>query len=432
MRIYDIIKKKRDGGELSTDEINFFVEGYTKDEIPDEQIAALLMAIYFQKMTVRETYDLTYAIVNSGEVIDLSQISGIKVDKHSTGGVGDKTSIIVAPMVASCGVKVAKMSGRGLGHTGGTVDKLMSIQGYQTSISREKFFDIVNTVGVSIIGQSGNLAPADKKLYALRDVTATIENTSLIAASIMGKKLASGADKILLDVKVGSGSFNKTIAQAEELAKLMVQLGKSAKKDTVALLTNMDIPLGTAIGNSLEVKECIDVLQGRGADDLTEICIELASNMLYLGGLGNMCECMRKAKESISSGRAYETLIKMVKAHGGNESWIKTPDLFPKAPLTKTVNSVCEGYITAIDAEQYGLASLCLGAGRNKKEDNIDYSAGIILNKKLGDYVNQGDVIATLFTTFGNLDEATNIVLNATTFGRAKPMLKPLVLGRFE
>jgi pyrimidine-nucleoside phosphorylase len=300
--------------------------GYAKGQISDEQIAALLMSIYFQKMTVKETHFLTQAIIRSGDVVDLSPIKGLKVDKHSTGGVGDKTSIIVVPIVASCGVKVAKMSGRGLGHTGGTVDKLEAISGYCTSLSREKFFEIVNKVGASIIGQSGELAPADKKLYALRDVTATVENVSLIAASIMGKKLASGSDRILLDVKVGSGAFCKTESQAMELARLMVDLGNEAGKKTVALLTNMDVPLGNAVGNALEVMECIDILNGRGEENLMELSLELASNMLFLGERGSHLQCRKMAEESIKSGAALIKLSEMVEAHGGDKNLIFHPE----------------------------------------------------------------------------------------------------------
>lgn len=433
MRMYDIIKKKRDGYELTTEEINFFVEGYTHGEIPDEQVSALLMAIYFRDMNIRETTDLTMAIVNSGEVVDLSEIEGIKVDKHSTGGVGDKTSIIIAPIVASCGVKVAKMSGRGLGHTGGTIDKLESIEGYQTSISREKFFEIVREVGVSIIGQSGELAPADKKLYALRDITATVDKLPLIAASIMGKKLASGSDRILLDVKVGSGSFNKTINDAQNLARVMVDLGKSAGKKTIALITDMDVPLGHAIGNSLEVIECISTLKGKGPKDLTELCIALASNMLYIADKGSIDDCERLVRKSISDGSAFDIFVKMVKAHNGNIDYILNPEKFPKAPYSHEVKADFQGYITHIDTEKYGLASLVLGAGRNKKEDKIDYSAGIMVNKKNGDFVNKGDILATLYTSKkDSITEAENILLSAIKYSDKKPPETRIILGKVE
>ena len=432
MRMYDIIKKKRDGFELSKAEIDFFVKGYTSGEIPDEQVSALLMVIYFNKMTDRETFELTDCIVRSGEVIDLSSIDGIKVDKHSTGGVGDKTSLIVVPIVASCGVKVAKMSGRGLGHTGGTIDKLESIPGYRTSLNEDEFFNIVKEVGCSIIGQSKDLAPADKKLYALRDVTATIDNSSLIAASIMGKKLASGADKIVLDVKVGSGSFNKTLDQAENLSKLMVSIAKNSKKDAVALITNMEKPLGNAIGNSLEVIECIEVLQGK-TGDLYDLSIELAANMLYLANLGDIDYCRTMAKESVKTGKALAKLAEMVKAHGGDADYIFEPNKFKKASLTKAVKSQSSGYIARINAEMYGLASVTLGAGRNRKEDIIDHSAGIILNKNLGDFVEKGDVFATLYSSKEEtFSEAEADVIRATKISGEKPKDFPLIFKRIE
>lgn len=433
MRMYDIIKKKRDGGELSEEEISFFVKGYTKGEIPDEQVSALLMAIYFQKMTVKETHFLTQEIIHSGDTVDLSAIGGIKVDKHSTGGVGDKTSIIIVPIVAACGVKVAKMSGRGLGHTGGTVDKLESIEGYNTSPTRARFIEIVNTVGASIIGQSGVLAPADKKLYALRDVTATVDNVSLIAASIMGKKLASGSDRILLDIKVGSGAFCKTVDEATELAELMVKLGNEAGKKTVALLTDMDVPLGHAIGNSLEVKECVEVLNGRGERKLTELCVELAANMLFLGEKGSIDECRRLVQDSIDDGSALLKLAEIVEAHGGNKSWILNPEYFPKARLTKLVKSPESGYLSTITAEKFGLLSLSLGAGRERKEDSIDYAAGVKLLKDLGDYITAGDAIAELYSDKSDaLAVAERTLLSAVTISKHKPQENPLIIKRVE
>lgn len=433
MRMYDIIKKKRDGFELSTQEINFFVKGYTQGKIPDEQMSALLMAIYFNDMTIRETTDLTMAMVKSGEVVDLSKIRGIKVDKHSTGGVGDKTSLIISPIVASCGVKIAKMSGRGLGHTGGTVDKLESIEGYKTTISETDFVKIVNEVGVSIIGQSINLAPADKKLYALRDITATVDKLPLIASSIMSKKIASNSDCILLDVKVGSGSFNKTIDDAKKLAKVMVDLGNLAGKKTMALITDMDIPLGKAIGNSLEVIECINTLKGNGPKDLTELCLALASNMLYISGKGSIAECEKLVKESIFDGSAFDVFVKMVKAHSGNVDFILDTNKFPKALHSYNVKSNFDGYITSIDTEKFGLASLLLGAGRNKKEDNIDHSAGILVEKKNGDYVKKDDIIATLFTSKNEkLPDAESIILSAIKFSDTQPIKKQIVLCKVE
>ncbi|HCE34735.1 MAG TPA: thymidine phosphorylase, partial [Clostridiales bacterium] len=398
MRMYDIIKNKRDGGKLSKEEIDFFVKGYTAGEIPDYQASALCMAIYFRGMDDEETTNLTLAIAASGDKVDLSGINGVKVDKHSTGGVGDKTSLIIAPIVASYGVKVAKMSGRGLGHTGGTIDKLEAIDGYQTSIDKKEFFRIVNEVGVSIIGQSGNLAPADKKLYALRDVTATVDSLPLIVSSIMGKKLAAGADCILLDVKTGSGGFMKTLEDSTKLAKSMVEIGHLAGKKVIALITDMDVPLGKAIGNSLEVIEAVETLRGEGPEDLTEICIDIAANMLYMAGKGTVKECEALAKKAIADGSALQTLVKMVHAQGGNEKLLLDTSLFKKAAYDYEVKAQKSGYIEHVDTESYGMASLALGAGRAKKEDPIDYSAGITLEKKTGDFVKEGDVIAVLHT----------------------------------
>lgn len=367
MRMYDIIKNKRDGGKLSKEEIDFFVKGYTAGEIPDYQASALCMAIYFRGMDDEETTNLTLAIAASGDKVDLSGINGVKVDKHSTGGVGDKTSLIIAPIVASYGVKVAKMSGRGLGHTGGTIDKLEAIDGYQTSIDKKEFFRIVNEVGVSIIGQSGNLAPADKKLYALRDVTATVDSLPLIVSSIMGKKLAAGADCILLDVKTGSGGFMKTLEDSTKLAKSMVEIGHLAGKKVIALITDMDVPLGKAIGNSLEVIEAVETLKGEGPEDLTEICIDIAANMLYMAGKGTVKECEALAKKAIADGSALQTLVKMVHAQGGNEKLLLDTSLFKKAAYDYEVKAPKTGYIEHVDTESYGMASLALGAGRAKK-----------------------------------------------------------------
>ena len=398
MRMFDIIAKKRDGEILTKEEIEYMITGYVKEEIPDYQMSAMLMAIYLRGMNSEEIGEMTIAMRDSGDVVDLSPIKGIKVDKHSTGGVGDKTTLIVAPIVAACGVKVAKMSGRGLGHTGGTVDKLESIPGFQTTLDRKRFFDIVNETGLSVIGQSGNLAPADKKLYALRDVTATIASIPLIAGSIMSKKLAAGSDCIVLDVKCGSGAFMKTIEEAKELGRVMVEIGRQAGKPTMALVTNMDIPLGYNIGNSLEVIEAIETLRGRGPEDLTVLCIELSAAMLHLAELGTLEECRKKAEETLKNGKALERLAAMVKAQGGDEQVIYHPEQFEKAAVQHEVKSPREGYISHMNTEECGVASCILGAGRQTKADKIDYSAGIVLRKKTGDYVKEGDVLASFYT----------------------------------
>ena len=397
MRMYDIIQKKRDGNELSKEEISFLIQGYVDGSIPDYQMAAFLMAVYYKGMTENETHLMTMEVARSGDMVDLSAIEGIKVDKHSTGGVGDKTTLIVAPIAAACGVKVAKMSGRGLGHTGGTVDKLESIPGYQTTLSREDFFKVVNETGLSVIGQSGNLAPADKKMYALRDVTATVDSIPLIAVSIMSKKLAAGSDCILLDVKTGSGAFMKTLEDSIALAAEMVNIGENAGRKTMALITDMDTPLGEAIGNSLEVKEAVATLKGNGPDDLTEVCLHLAANMMVLAGLGSAQECMDKAKEAIEDGSALQKLIDMVEAQGGNGDVIRDITLFEEAKYSYEVLAKEDGVIEAMDTEKCGIASVMLGAGRETKDSPVDLSAGILLHKKTGDVVKKGDVLATMY-----------------------------------
>ncbi len=433
MRMYDIIKKKRDGGELSTEEINFFISGVTDGSIPDYQISALLMAIYYRGMNVRETCDLTYAVRDSGEKLDFSAIDGIRVDKHSTGGVGDKTSLVVAPIVASFGVKVAKMSGRGLGHTGGTVDKLEAIEGFRTTLSEEEFIAQVNRIGLAIVGQSKQFAPADKKLYALRDVTATVDSMPLIAASIMGKKLAADDDCIVLDVKTGSGSFMKTAKESKELARLMVDIGKNAGKKMVALITNMDRPLGYAIGNSLEVIEAAETLKGRGPADLTEVCMTLAGYMLSLAGKGTPEACKELARRAVADGSALKKLLETVKAQGGNAALIEDPEKFPKAKYARAVKAPRSGYLTETDAEAYGLASLTLGAGRNTAEDSVDFSAGIVLKKKRGDYVSAGEEIATLYSNDASaFPAAEERLLAATQIGNEKPEDEPLIYGIVE
>ncbi len=431
MRMYDVIHKKRNGDVLTKEEIHYFINGYVNGEIPDYQASALMMAIYFRGMNDEEMTNLTLEMAHSGDMIDLSAIKGIKIDKHSTGGVGDKTTLIVAPIVASCGIKVAKMSGRGLGHTGGTIDKLESIDGFNTTLSREQFFDVVNKTGLSVIGQSGNLAPADKKLYALRDVTATVESIPLIASSIMSKKLAAGSDCILLDVKTGSGAFMKTIEESIELAEKMVAIGEGAGRKTVALVTNMDIPLGNNVGNSLEVIEAVNTLLGNGPEDLTDVCIELAANMLCIAQKGTIEQCRLLAQKAISSGKALESLAEMVSAQGGDSSLIYDTRKFKKAKYSHEVVSVSDGFISQMNTESIGIASVKLGAGRNKKEDIIDYSAGIVIKKKYGDKISKGDVIATFYAEDGNLFmDAQKEYLNALTFSNTPVKKEKLIYAR--
>ncbi len=426
--MYDIIAKKRDGEELSREEIAFFVEGYTNGGIPDYQASALLMAIYLNGMSDREISELTLEMAKSGEQADLSGVDGVTVDKHSTGGVGDKTTLIVVPIVAALGGKVAKMSGRGLGHTGGTVDKLESIKGFKTELSPSRFTECVNTVGASMIGQSGNLAPADKKLYALRDVTATVSCIPLIASSIMSKKLASGSDCIVLDVKTGTGAFMKTLEDAEHLARQMVNIGKSANRKTAAVITNMNIPLGYAIGNSLEVIEAVKVLKGEQKGDLYEVSVELAANMFMLTSGKSLEECRALAIEAIDSGKAFAKLKEIVSAQGGDTAMLDNTDLFEKAKYRHTVLSKSSGYISKMNAEKIGTASVILGAGRTKKGDSIDFSAGITLAKKTGDFVNKGEVTAVLFTDNKEaVTEAEEIFLSAVEFSENKPSEEPLV-----
>lgn len=414
MRMYDLIHRKRDGSELTTDEIAFFVKGVTDGSIPDYQTTALLMAIYFKGLTPRETADLTVAMAHSGDMADLSSIEGFKVDKHSTGGVGDKTTMIVAPVVASCGVSVAKMSGRGLGHTGGTVDKLESIPGFNTMLSTERFFEVVRETGLSVVGQTGNFAPADKKLYALRDVTATVDNIGLIASSIMSKKYAAGSDGIVLDVKTGSGSFMKTTEDSVKLAKAMVEIGDNIGKKTIALITDMNRPLGHAVGNSMEVIEAVETLHGEGPEDLTSVCVELAANMLTLAGKGTVDECRFLARDAISSGRAFESFCRMVKAQGGDVSCLEDTSLFEKATVSHDIVAPSDGYVSRMDTEAIGIASVMLGAGREVKDGPIDFAAGIRIEAKTGDRVKKGDVIARLYTNKAKaLDGAERKYLSA-------------------
>lgn len=433
MRMYDLIEKKRDGGELSEAEIRWLISGYVSGDIPDYQMSAMLMAIYFRGMSDRETTVMTDAVAHSGDMVDLSPIDGIKVDKHSTGGVGDKTTLVIAPVVAACGVKVAKMSGRGLGHTGGTVDKMESIPGMRTDLDRDEFFAVVNKTGIAVIGQSGNLTPADKKLYALRDVTATVDSIPLIAVSIMGKKLAAGNDAILLDVTTGSGAFMKKKEDAIELALKMTAIGEAAGKKIAALITDMDTPLGFAIGNALEVIESIEVLKGGGPEDLKEVCLALASNMLYLAQQGSLEECRKKAQEAIDSGRALECLAAMVEAQGGDKRYIYDTDLFAKAPYSKEVPAQADGCIAHMNAEEIGIASSMLGAGRETVDSVIDPAAGILLLKKTGDPVKKGEPVARLYASKEELFVAAEKrYQDAVTIADTCPPARPLVLARVE
>lgn len=397
MRMYDIIIKKRNGGELTPEEISFFVEGYTKGAIPDYQASALMMAIYFQGMTDTETCELTMAMARSGDMLDLSAIRGIKVDKHSTGGVGDKTSLALAPMAAACGIPVAKMSGRGLGHTGGTIDKLESFPGFTTALTTEQFIANVNNIGIAIMGQTADLAPADKKLYALRDVTATVDNMSLIASSIMSKKLAAGADAIVLDVKTGSGAFMKKEEDAKALAEEMVRIGTNAGRKTIAVISDMDQPLGFAVGNALEVKEAIDTLKGHGPADFLELCLTLGSQMLTAGGRADDQKTARAMLEqAIADGSALRKLAEFVEAQGGDGSVVYQPERLPQASLQKEVLSPSDGYVSRIVCDEVGICSLLLGGGRETKESSIDLSVGLVLCRKVGDEVKAGEPLAVI------------------------------------
>lgn len=398
MRMIDIIEKKRNGKELATEEINFFVKGYTEGTIPDYQASALAMAIYFQDMSDREIADLTMAMVHSGETLDLSAIHGIKVDKHSTGGVGDTTTLVLAPLVAALGVPVAKMSGRGLGHTGGTIDKLESIQGFHVEITTDQFIDLVNREKVAIIGQTADLAPADKKLYALRDVTATVDSIPLIASSIMSKKIAAGADAIVLDVTTGAGAFMKNEEDAIRLAETMVRIGNHVGRKTMAVISDMSQPLGYAIGNALEVKEAIDTLKGEGPEDLTELVLALGSQMVVLAGKATTLEEARNMlKEAIASGAGLAKFKKFVANQGGDPSVIDHPEKLPQAKYAIDLPAITSGYVSQMVADQIGVAAMMLGAGRATKEDKIDFAVGIVLRKKVGDRVEAGEPLATIY-----------------------------------
>lgn len=417
MRMIDIIEKKRDGKPLSKEEIEFFIKGYTNGDIPDYQASSLAMAIFFQDMNEEERAHLTMAMVNSGDVIDLSDIEGIKVDKHSTGGVGDTTTLVLAPLVASVGVPVAKMSGRGLGHTGGTIDKLESAKGFHVELTEDEFIKLVNENQVAVMGQSGNLTPADKKLYALRDVTGTVNSIPLIASSIMSKKIAAGADPIVLDVKTGSGAFMKTLEDAEALAHAMVSIGNNVGRNTMAIISDMSQPLGNAIGNGLELKEAIETLQGHGPEDLTELVLTLGSQMVVLAKKADNLKDARELLEaSIQSGKALDKFKTFISNQGGDVSVIERPDSLEDAKFKIEYTAKQDGFISEMVANEIGVASMMLGAGRQTKEDMIDLSVGIVLNKKVGDEVNAGESILTIHSNkenvndiFDKLDESIKI-----------------------
>jgi pyrimidine-nucleoside phosphorylase len=431
MKFYDLIIKKKEGQELTQEEINFMIKGYCEDRIPDYQMSAMLMAIYFQGMENNEIKHLTMAMVNSGKTIDLSSIPGIKVDKHSTGGVGDTTTLALAPMVAAAGVPVAKMSGRGLGHTGGTIDKLESIQGFKTEFSLNKFINIVKKVGVSIISPTSDLAPADKKLYALRDVTGTIDSIPLIVSSIMSKKLAAGADAIVLDVTTGSGAFMKKHKDALKLGKIMVEIGVELGKETVAVVSSMEEPLGFAIGNSLEVKEAIEILKNRGPEDLRNLCLDLGSHMLKLGGAAKNYEEGRNRLEIIlKKGTAFSKFKEMITAQGGNPEIIDKPELLPLAKHCTKIKAHSSGYIRKIDSRLIGESAMLLGAGREKKGSEIDLSVGIILKKKVGSKVNINEDLAEVYYNDSEkLKEAKNKLFSSFVIGDKKPIKLPLILA---
>ena len=434
MQFKDIIEKKRDGGKLSREEIEYFISAYTAGDIPDYQASALLMAVYFEGLDREETFYLTDAMKRSGDVADLSAIPGIKVDKHSTGGVGDKTTLVVAPLCAACGVSVAKMSGRGLGFTGGTVDKMEAIPGFRTALEQQEFEEIVRSVGMSVIGQSAHIAAADKKLYALRDVTATVENIGLITSSIMSKKLASGSDAIVLDVKTGRGAFMKTLEDARQLAEWMVDIGKRSGKKMAAFITDMEQPLGNGVGNSIEVMEAIDTLKGRGPADITELSRQLAGYMIYIGGQASSFEeGIEKAERSIKDGSGLRQFRAFVKAQGGDPAITEDPSLFPQASVVLELKANGGGYVSALDAETVGKASQLSGAGRAKKEDPVDLAAGIILGKKAGDPVKEGDLLARVYANDeGKAKAALGVLESAYVIGAEPPETRPLIFEIIE
>lgn len=414
MNIVDIIVKTKRGKKLTRAEIDWMIESYVDEKIPDYQISAWLMAVCFNSLSEEETFYLTEAMRDSGDKLDLSGVDGVTVDKHSTGGIGDKTSLIIAPVCAACGLHVPKMSGRGLGFTGGTIDKLESIEGFKVNVEFSDYIDIINKNGAAIIAQSGHLVPADKKLYALRDVTGTVDSIPLICSSIMSKKLATGADCILLDVKTGSGAFMKNPEDAKKLADLMVKVGKSCNKKCRAVITDMNEPLGNAVGNSLEVIEACEILAGKQKDRLYDLCMILAANMLELGGFGDYESCIAMAKEKIDNGQALEKLADMIEAQGGNRNAVYDYSLFAQPEYKYEVTADCDGYVLSVNSEEIGMASLMTGAGRKSKEDKIDFTAGIILNKHVGDMVHKGDVLMTLYSsTVADMKQAAERAYNA-------------------
>lgn len=430
MRTVDLITKKRDGGELTESEINSLIKGYTEGTIPDYQMSAMAMAIFFRGMTPMERANLTMAMVHSGETINLSDIAGIKVDKHSTGGVGDTTTLVLAPLVASIGVPVAKMSGRGLGHTGGTIDKLESVPGFHVEMDNATFIELVNRNGLAVIGQSDNLTPADKKLYGLRDVTGTVNSIPLIASSIMSKKIASGADAIVLDVKTGDGAFMKELSEAEELARCMVDIGNRVERRTVAVLSDMSQPLGNAIGNALEVREAIDTLKGVGPEDLTELCLTLGSHMAVLAGVAADKEAARKLLEhAIATGQALEKFKTFLSAQGGDPSVVDSPERLPTAKFQFEVPARNTGFIAAIAAENMGLAAMLLGAGRATKESVIDLAVGIVLHKKIGDPVHMGESLATIHANGETVDEVLAKIYESIHISAQHVNPPPLLVG---
>lgn len=433
MRMVDLIEKKRDGKTLTSDEINFIVKGFTDGSIPDYQMSSFSMAIFFQGMTDQERADLTMAMVQSGDTIDLSAIEGIKVDKHSTGGVGDTTTLVLAPLVAAVGVPVAKMSGRGLGHTGGTIDKLESVPGFHVEIDNNQFIELVNKNKVAVIGQSGNLTPADKKLYALRDVTATVNSIPLISSSIMSKKIAAGADAIVLDVKTGAGAFMKDLEESKKLARAMVDIGNNVGRRTMAVISDMSQPLGYAIGNALEVKEAIDTLRGEGPKDLEELCLTLGSYMVYLAEKASSIEEARtKLEEVIRSGAALETLKTFLSAQGGDASVVDNPDNLPQAKYMIELEAKEEGVVSEIVADSIGTAAMLLGAGRATKDSEIDLAVGIVLRKKIGDQVKIGESLATIHSNQENIEEVKEKIYESMKIVSGDVTVPPLVYDKVE
>lgn len=430
MRMYDVIFKKRQGIELSDKEIQWLIRGYVEGNIPDYQMSAFLMAVMFKGMTTKELGTFTMAMAHSGDMVNLSDIKGIKVDKHSTGGVGDKTTLVIASLVAACGGVVAKMSGRGLGHTGGTIDKMESIPGLKTELSEEAFRNQVNNIGVAVIGQSSNIAPADKKIYALRDVTATVDSIPLIASSIMSKKLASGADAILLDVKVGSGAFMKSLDEAHTLAQTMVDIGRENKRIVKAVITDMDRPLGYAIGNTLEIAEVIQTLRGHGPRDLTEECLVMAAYLLVMSEKGDYDTCYAKVQSALQNGDGLAKLRELIISQGGDGRVVDNISLLGQSQFTYDIKTSSAGYITHMDTEACGIASVMLGAGRTVKDGSIDMTAGIVMHKKTGDSIAEGDIIATLYADDESLFEgAAHAYVQALTIGLEKPVSRDTILA---